>query len=687
MGLPHERTLHSPVMGVGGPSPQIPAGQVIGRQDQADSESNLVLLTININAWAPFRARWSEEGAPQEIQSATVLLLQEHKLTTQEQCSDATEWCAKQGWKAVFRPAATLESGKPSGGVAILLADRADIGITDPQLKAPGFEHRLLGLRLVAPGLSPTILVSAYLQAGGGMNVTNRTLLSTIAQWQEETQAPVLAGGDFNIKADLIKGTDLLLRGGLSLVVPQGATYRTSACRTTIDYYMVSNCLLNKLQKCQVLSAFPLKPHSPVRLECRLGEVEWIPVLDTPIKLPTEKPFGPEQQERDWRHLADRIQQAHDYITTYKGGQWENVQVMDQVYDEFVKEFEAQICLRTDTPMRKVSTRGRPPRIRWVDGSKRAQRQLKSWRTLDRPLIWMTHWVQNVIRYNAGTEGEASAGLLEQELAECPAEFHSIGSLIGLRHRAQTLIRALLMDEAANRSCQELNAAALQTFLGEVTEALDQERRLLQQGHLRSWKEWVRSAARENRGWAHKWSTIKEQWKPLQTTFGSAFTGRPREYLEKERSRLMDVWGCSEEQEDWFQPAGGDYEKLQEVTIADVRRAVRSFSKKTASTWDGFHPRHYALLGEAQVKTVMNFLLLVERIGVLPTVLQAILARMIPKHKAEAHTITYRATGLLPSLYRLWARIRREEARRWEELSRSPMVAHPAGRSIMDVVF
>ncbi len=292
-------------MGVGGPSPQDPQNPVMSRQE--DLSSSLVLLTININAWAPFRARWSEEGMPQEIQSATVLLLQEHRLTTVEQCSDATEWCARQGWKAVFQPAATLESGKPSGGVAILLADRADIGITDPQLKAPGYEHRLLGLRLVAPGLAPTILVSAYLQAGGGMNLTNRTLLSTIAQWQEEAQAPILVGGDFNVKADLIRGTDFLLRGGLTLLVPKGATYRTSASSTTIDYYLVSNCLCNKLQKCQVLSEFPLKPHSPVRLECRLGEVEWIPVLDTPIRLPTEKPFGPEQEERDWRQLDERI--------------------------------------------------------------------------------------------------------------------------------------------------------------------------------------------------------------------------------------------------------------------------------------------------------------------------------------------------------------------------------------------
>ena len=682
-----DRTQQSPSKDDGGPSPRTNLTQEISSVSRPMApQPSIVFLTINVNAWQPFKTRWAAEGTPPEIQSATVLLLQEHKITSQELCSDAVEWCARQGWRAVFRPAATLATGKPSGGVAILIADRADVGVTDLQLRAPGYEHRLLGLRLVAPGMN-VILASAYLQAGGGMNITNRTLLSTIAQWQESTQTPVLVGGDFNLKADLIRSTDYLVRGGLSLQVPRGPTYRTASCRTTIDYYLVSTCLCNKLQKCQVLSDFPLNPHSPVRLECLQGELEWVPVLDSPIKLPTEKPFGPEREERDWTQLADRVEQAHQYLTRYRGGTWENVQVLDQVYAEFVRAFEEQICLRTDTPMRRVSTRGRPPRVRWVDGSKRAKRQLKSWRSLERPLIWMTHWVQNVIRYNSGNEEDLTATLLEAELAECPTEFHSIVALIGLRMRAQTIIRALIMDELACTSCQELNAATLQTFLGEVSDALDQEHRSLQQGHLRSWKDWVRESSREHRGWAHKWSTIKEQWKPQRVPAGSTFTGKPRECIEQERTRLRAVWECSERQEEWYQADESDFQLLPAITVEGFMRAVRSFSRRTASTWDGFHPRHYCLLGEAQVEVVLEVIALVERVGVFPTVLQAILARMIPKHKAEEHTITYRAIGLLPSLHRLWARLRKEESRRWEERNRSPMIAHQSGRSIMDVVF
>ena len=152
-------------MGAGSQSPQNSRdGESSGRRELTCPE--LKFITMNMNSWVLFRDRWSAEGAPEETSSATVVFLQEHKITTPELCGDAVEWCGKRGWNAVLRLAATLPSGKASGGVAILSAQRADIGVTDPMLKAEGLEHRLLALRLAAPGLEPMIITSAYLQAG-----------------------------------------------------------------------------------------------------------------------------------------------------------------------------------------------------------------------------------------------------------------------------------------------------------------------------------------------------------------------------------------------------------------------------------------------------------------------------------------------------------------------------------------
>ena len=88
----------------------------------------LEMLTLNVNSWQPFKERWTNEGEPAEIQSATVLLLQELHLATEAQCRDATGWLESRGWLAVVRQARVLESGKTSGGVAICVRRRADVG-------------------------------------------------------------------------------------------------------------------------------------------------------------------------------------------------------------------------------------------------------------------------------------------------------------------------------------------------------------------------------------------------------------------------------------------------------------------------------------------------------------------------------------------------------------------------------
>ncbi len=124
--------------------------------------------------------------------------------------------------------------------------------------------------------------------------------------------------------------------------------------------------------------------------------------------------------------------------------------------------------------------------------------------------------MQHVLRYIGAIEENTTAGFLEQDLEDCPAEFQSVPALIGLHIRGRTLIKALMEDELAGSACQALNEAAFQGFLQEVTEALEQERRQLQRGHLHAWRERVREAEREHKGWAHRWSASKEQWKPVR---------------------------------------------------------------------------------------------------------------------------------------------------------------------------
>ena len=61
---------------------------------------------------------------------------------------------------------------------------------------------------------------------------------------------------------------------------------------------------------------------------------------------------------------------------------------------------------------------------------------------------------------------------------------------------------------------------------------------------------------------------------------------------------------------------------------------------------------------------MLGLITFVERVGLTPTVVQATFAKLIPEHKAKnVEQVSMRSIGLMPSLYRQWARLRQGAAR------------------------
>ncbi len=342
-----------------------------------------------MNSWQPFRERWRAEGQPLELASATVLMVQEHHLVQSDLCRDAEDFCGQRGWHAVFREAVRLPSGRSSGGVALLVRKRDDIGVTDPGLDPGPLRHRLLGLKLAMGGTEPLVIVSAYLQAGVGLNELNMQALSTIAQWQELVQLPVLAGGDFNVPPNAIDKTDFSARSGMIVLTPGAATYRTAQAATEIDYFLVTRSVAERMRRPQLLDDWPTKPHVAVRFGFSIGEADKAPILEMPTRLPLDEPFGPRREARQWTELHDRVREAHRYLELYATSQPERLQILDQLYAHFAQLFEQHMCERTDTPQQRRSRRCRAPRIRWVTAETRSKQHFKSWHTLERPLHWL----------------------------------------------------------------------------------------------------------------------------------------------------------------------------------------------------------------------------------------------------------------------------------------------------------
>ncbi len=177
-------------------------------------------------------------------------------------------------------------------------------------------------------------------------------------------------------------------------------------------------------------------------------------------------------------------------------------------------------------------------------------------------------------------------------------------------------------------------------------------------------------------------------WRPTRTRPGSPYSGKPLEVLKAERERLSAVWGCTQYRQPYFEAPEGSHKDLPALDVEHALRAARTFPRRTAQTWDGFHPRHYAMLEVHQMAAVIDLVSFMEAVGLAPSALQAIMAKLIPKHKAEhVERVSMRSIGLMPSLYRFWARLRQPVAKQWEADHKTPMLAHQSGRSIMELVF
>ncbi len=134
---------------------------------------------------------------------------------------------------------------------------------------------------------------------------------------------------------------------------------------------------------------------------------------------------------------------------------------------------------------------------------------------------------------------------------------------------------------------------------------MEEERRRAQKGTLEAWKSWVKEAGLSNKGWAHSWTSLKDPWKPTRVRPGSQYAGRPLEVLQAERERLMAVWGCSQDMQPWFEAPEGCHSDLPPISLEAAIRVARSFPRRTAQTFDGFHPRHYAMLEADQLQVFL----------------------------------------------------------------------------------
>ncbi|CAK0851981.1 unnamed protein product [Prorocentrum cordatum] len=125
-------------------------------------------VTFNGSCWPTFE----QFVESQWVNDVTLICAQEHRLCDGGIIAQKAQWRQRRGWPAHIPPASFNDSGERVNGVAILVRDGLDPG---------------LSVCLEAPGLPKVGLMSTHFLASEGLGKTNLGLLADIAVPQADT--------------------------------------------------------------------------------------------------------------------------------------------------------------------------------------------------------------------------------------------------------------------------------------------------------------------------------------------------------------------------------------------------------------------------------------------------------------------------------------------------------------------
>ena len=142
---------------------------------------------------------------------------------------------------------------------------------------------------------------------------------------------------------------------------------------------------------------------------------------------------------------------------------------------------------------------------------------------------------------------------------------------------------------------------------------------------------------------------------------GAARIGSPQSIVDFELASWREIWLRLEGQcgapVRSSQPSPVD---LPTITETDVAEAAATFKRATSVGAGDFPPRLVASLSSPLRRCIATFLNEVERIGERPAAIAAALIHLIPKPSGGRRPI-----GVLPSIVRLWGRVRKPIMQRW----------------------
>ena len=599
-----------------------------------------------------------------------VIMNQEH-LKNKYQTADMQAKLKSMRWRAAMAPATLGSGGGNSAGVAILsplhvscgrLREREDIS-------PAGSEGRLVMAwvqKIVPCGF---VAISAYLYTCEGPSPRNVHLLARALQAARESESPWIVGADFQDGPEALKGWagKMVERaGGRWAYAEEPTIYPSTGCPRTIDYFIVSDKLAPFVDTVRVFDEVSTSPHRALLATFKNRSkpiVQW--TLRTPRRFPRVKPMGCARHPvapHDGFLKEMRDAETKEEVKGVLGAAWKDLALA----------VETEICGVTDRytqdgPDRKCCGRG--DGSRYVEAPMLPARAMGEWGRLDMEsyrLLWSINRLGELAslariskdggRLTKGQSRQWEVLVKKVGNVRCP--------MLSMKEGAQQWrVLAVQLKNHANEPWETVDL--LESSVDWATGLLEAKRKKHKQVVGKSWWKWVGEQFAAGGGALHK--LVKRQSEQLDDVVEveGRLSASAQDIVDLEIKGWKNIWcrpgivTSAPWRREW---SDGQIDTLTRPTVEEFRTAASKFKVWTGMGTDTLPPRVWGWLSDQLIARAIEFLEGIEGVGMWPYQLEEALVHLIPKGGGGKRPI-----GLICSLPRIWARVRRRQVREWRE--------------------
>ncbi len=674
------------------------AGHVAGdARGRGPHGGGLSIVTGNGTSWGSLQA-WLAES------SYGVMCMQEHKLAHPEDIAAASTEARRRGWKSFWTTAipSRHEAEAPSAGTVVLV--RAEFGAMDPPGGSDVVPGHCSAALVEAGGIGGLVVYAVYLECGGELGPRNWHTLTCIAQHARAHGRPWAMCGDWNVTPEALAASGWPAQLGGSVLVPPVS--HTTAVRgkagRLIDYFVVSDRIAKTGLQAHVDGTATIRTHSAVGFVAPTNPRSFMTtVMKGPRKFPQDKPIGPRKEPREAASLLELARRATQLAAS--GRAEEATSVRDEAVAKWMDHLEGELARvyhldeqgSGDAPYvgrSRGSTFVREPLL----GVQRHRGHVAAGAEVRRLRLVQDRANELAIALDRA-RGWCNREVLERARAAVSAGHHALRTATENSEAAQLAGKLKAagrnLEKAVNSARDSLSAAGLlprdalttvRGINGDAKAAADEREAQRMKEVRQSIAAWCREAEANGASRAHRWAQVPAAWRPevVEQRLGdiTTRTTNPDEVVAQERVKWHALWapqGAAQELPDW-----GHVIPLPRPTVAQVRATARRFRKDTGQGADRISPRDIGELDDTSLEVFIEIMLCCEMLGSVPALLALVIVVLLAKKGGGRRPI-----GLLPAAYRLWARVRQVEVRRWEVDWDRRYFAAARGKSAADVAW